>query len=298
MQRLEIFVSVVETGSFTRAAQILDLTKAVVSSNIKVLEGELGVSLLNRSTRRVSPTVSGERFYHHSLQLLKDMESAIADIRCEHSGLSGSLRITTTPEYGANVIVPALVKFSVNHPQLRIQHAASSKNNDLISNRFDIAIRLGHLVNSNHHARLIDEFNIVPVISPDYLESSSVQSIDNLSQLANAKWIAHSRLETPLSWHITTPKGETVLFSVTSPAVIMTDSASSLLAFCLAGAGVALLPTWLVREHIAKGALIHLLPDYYFPKQGVYALYPNTKHVPEKVRVFIDFLCDKITNTE
>ncbi|WP_324626447.1 LysR family transcriptional regulator [Acinetobacter sp. MD2(2019)] len=296
MQRLEIFVAVVDTGSFTKAAQILGLTKAVVSSNIKVLEEGLRVSLLNRSTRHVSTTNSGEKFYQHSLQLLKDMEFAIANTRSEHSGLNGSLRITTTPEYGAHVIVPALAEFSTNHPQLNIQHVSSSKNDDLISDRFDIAIRLGHLANSNHHARLIDEFDIFPVVSPNYLKSNSGQSIDNLSQLAKAKWIAHSRLETPLSWPIITPKSETVFFSADSSALIMADSASALLAFSLAGAGVALLPAWLVKEHITKGSLIHLLPDHHFPRQGIYALYPNTKHVPEKVRVFIDFLCDKITS--
>lgn len=297
MQRLAMFVAVAEAGSFTGAAQTLGLTKAVVSFNIKHLEEELGVSLLTRSTRRVSTTDAGERFYHRCLQLLEDAESALEDVRSDHAGLSGLLRITTTPEYGARVIVPALTYFTSKHPQLRIQHVSSSKNDDLIAGRFDVAIRLGHLADSSHHARLIDQFDILAVAAPLYLNTLHTRSVRNLEQLASAKWIAHSRLSTPLSWQVITPGGETVLLNASSPAMVMADSASSLLAFALAGAGVAILPAWLVQDEIVRGRLIHLLPDHLFPPQGIYALYPNTRHVPEKVRTFIDFLRDRLVAT-
>lgn len=290
MQRLGMFVAVAEAGSFTGAAQTLGLTKAVVSFNIKLLEQELGVSLLIRSTRRVSTTDAGERFYHRCLQLLQDAERALEDVRSDHAGLSGLLRITTTPEYGARVIVPVLADFAAKHSQLRIQHVSSSKNDDLITGRFDVAIRLGHLDDSSHHASLIDQFDILAVAAPRYLNALDAASIQDLTQLASAEWIAHSRLSTPLSWQITTPEGENVLLSASNPARVMADSASSLLAFALAGAGIAILPAWLVKDEIARGTLIHLLPDYLFPRQGIYALYPHTRHVPEKVRKFIDFL--------
>ena len=296
MQRLGIFVAVVEAGSFTGAAQTLGLTKAVVSFNIKQLEEELNVSLLNRSTRRVSATDTGERFYHRCLQLLQDAERALEEVRSDHSGLSGSLRITTTLEYGARVIVPALADFAVKHPQLRIHHVSSSKNDDLIAGRYDVAIRLGQLADSSHHARLLDQFDILAVAAPCYLNTLKERAIRDLSQLASAKWIAHSRLSTPLSWQVTTPDGESVLMSAIQPAMVTADSASSLLAFALAGAGVAILPVWLVQDEIDKGGLVRLLPDHQFPRQGIYALYPNTRHVPEKVRVFIDFLHDRLSN--
>lgn len=298
MQRAAIFVAVVEAGSFTDAAQTLGLTKAVVSASIKVLEKELGVSLLSRSTRHVSTTDTGERFYQHCLRLLQEAERVLDDIRSDHSGLSGSLRITTTAEYGVRVVVPALAAFRARHPQLRIQHVSSSQNDDLISGRFDVAIRLGHLADSSHHARLIDRFDIYPVASPDYLNTLGEQVVVELAQLAKANWIAHSRLSTPLSWQVTTPEKEKVIFSADSPAMIMADSASSLLAFTLQGAGVAILPDWLVKDEVAKGNLIHLLPDHHFPRQGIYALYPHTRHVPEKVRAFIDFLQNRIENMD
>ncbi|OTA21891.1 transcriptional regulator PtxR [Xenorhabdus beddingii] len=294
MQRLEIFVAVVEARSFTVAAQTLGLTKAVVSFNIKQLEEQLGVSLLTRSTRQVTVTDTGERFYQRCLQLLQHAEKVLDDVRSDHSGLDGILRITTTPEYGSRVVVPALSAFAAIHSKLRIQHVASSKNDDLISGRFDVAIRLGHLTDSTHHAKLIDRFNILPVASKDYLKRHHGNAIVDLEQLQCARWIAHSRLTTPLSWQVLTPEGNHILFKANTSPMLMADSAASLLAFALSGAGVALLPAWLVREDIVNGRLIQLLPHYRFPRQGIYALYPNTRHVPEKVRTFIDFLQQRL----
>ncbi len=295
LQRLAIFVAVVDAGSFTAAAVVLGQTKAAVSFNVKQLESELGVSLLVRSTRRLALTDAGERFYQRCLRLLQDAENVLDDVRRDHHGLSGVLRITTTPEYGAQVVVPALAAFSRLHPRLRIQHVSSSYHADLISERFDVAIRLGQLADSSHHAARLDSFAILPVASPEYLTRHPVGS---LAQLAQAQWIAHSRLSSPLSWQVITPERQAVLFKVEDTATLMGDSASALLAFALHGAGVALLPEWLVRPAIAEGKLCPLLADHQFPAQSIYALYPSTRHVPEKVRAFIDFLRVQIATGE
>ncbi|HEI9794889.1 TPA: LysR family transcriptional regulator [Serratia marcescens] len=287
LQRLAIFAAVVEAGSFTAAAVALGQTKAVVSFNVKQLENELGVSLLVRSTRRLSLTDAGERFYQRSLQLLQEAENVLDDVRRDHHGLSGVLRITSTPEYGAQVVAPALAAFSRQHPRLRIQHVSSSYHADLISERFDVAIRLGQLADSSQRAALIDSFAIFPVAAPDYLADRPMHS---LTDLAQAQWIAHSRLSSPLSWQVVTPQREAVLFKVADAATLTGDSAAALLAFALHGAGVALLPAWLAQPEIDAGRLQRLLPDHRFPEQSIYALYPNTRHVPEKVRAFIDFL--------
>ncbi|MFV8904406.1 LysR family transcriptional regulator [Serratia fonticola] len=295
LARLAMFAAVVDTGSFTAAAEALGQTKAVVSFNIKQLESELGVSLLVRSTRRLSLTDAGERFYPRCQRLLQDAEYLLDDVRRDHHGLSGILRITSTPEYGAQVVVPALAAFAQLHPRLRIQHVSSSYHADLISERFDVAIRLGQLADSNHHAALIDNFAILPVASPAYLARWPIAS---LPQLAQAAWLAHSRLPSPLSWQVLTPERQAVLFRVEDDARLMADSATALLTFALQGAGVALLPEWLVRPVIANEQLCHLLPDHQFPVQSIYALYPNTRHVPEKVRAFIDFLRARIATAE
>lgn len=295
LQRLTIFVAVVKAGSFTAAATALGLTKAVVSFNIKQLEAESGVSLLVRSTRRLSLTDAGEHFYPRCLHLLEEAQNLLDDVQRDHKGLSGVLRITSTPEYGSQVVVPALAAFSREHPQLRIQHVSSSYHADLIAERFDVAIRLGQLADSNHRAAPVDSFAILPVAAPVYLAANP---IENLAQLAQATWLAHSRLASPLSWQVTTPEQQAISFDVEKPPSIVADSASALLAFALAGAGVALLPEWLVRPAIASGQLQAVLSHHQFPRQSIYALYPNTRHVPEKVRVFIDFFQAWVARTK
>lgn len=295
LQRLKIFATVVENGSFTAAATVLGQTKAVVSFNIKQLEVDLGVSLLVRNTRRLSLTDTGERFYPRCLQLLEEADNLRESVQQDHAGLSGLLRITSTSEYGMQVVVPALSAFSREHPQLRIQYSSSSYHADLIAERFDIAIRLGQLADSSLRAAPIDRFAILPVASPEWM---ATHPINNLTQLAQVSWLAHSRLSPPLSWQVITPEKQSVLFKVEKPPVVMADSASALLTFALQGSGIALLPDWLVRPALERGELSVLLPDHKFPDQSIYALYPNTRHVSEKVRVFIDFLRSHVANKD
>jgi DNA-binding transcriptional LysR family regulator len=170
LNRLNAFVAVVEAGSFTAAAEQLAQSKAVVSFNIKQLEAELGVSLLTRSTRRLELTDVGQRFYRDCQNVLREAQEAIDTARKAHVGLGGTLRITTTTEYGVHAVVPALAAFARENPLLEIRHASSSQREDLISERFDLAIRLGRLEDSSYRASLIETFDIVAVAAPDYLK--------------------------------------------------------------------------------------------------------------------------------
>lgn len=287
LSRMAIFVAVVDTGSFTAAAVALGQTKAVVSFNIRQLENELGVTLLLRSTRRLTLTDAGRVFYQRGVELLNAAESLQDDVRASHVGLCGELRITSTPEYGAQVVVPALAAFGQDHPGLRIRHVASSQHNDLISERFDVAIRLGSLADSRYHAALISRFAIVPVATPEWLRAHPVTSLQSLAQ---AEWIIHERLNAPLRWQVTDASGRSETLEITTPARLSADSAQALMAFALAGCGVALLPLWLVQTALDSHRLVHLLPEYRFAQPGVYAVYADAQHQPAKVRAFVDFL--------
>lgn len=287
LSRMAIFIAVVDTGSFTAAAVALGQTKAVVSFNIRQLENELGVTLLLRSTRRLTLTDAGHVFYQRGVALLNAAESLQDDVRASHVGLCGELRITSTPEYGAQVVVPALAAFGQDHPGLRIRLVASSQHNDLISERFDVAIRLGSLADSRYHAALISRFAIVPVATPEWLRAHPVTSLQSLAQ---AEWIIHERLSAPLRWQVTDACGRSETLEITAPARLSADSAQALMAFVLAGCGVALLPLWLVQTALDSHRLIHLLPEYRFAQQGVYAVYADAQHQPAKVRAFVDFL--------
>ncbi|EPL0395037.1 MULTISPECIES: LysR family transcriptional regulator [Enterobacter] len=291
LQRTAMFVAVADTGSFTAAAEAMGLTKAVVSFNIRQLEDELGVTLLLRSTRRLTLTEAGRLFHQRSVALLKDAERLKDDVRANHAGLTGELRITTTPEYGSQVVVPLLAEFSQQHPDLRVRHVSSSLHADLISERFDVAIRLGTLADSRYHAALITQFTIFPVATPGWLRNHPVESLE---QLAKADWIIHERLASPLRWQVNDACGEPATLEIKKAPRLFADSAQALMAFALAGCGVALLPAWLVRHALDDGTLVSVLPEYTFARQGIYAVYPDAPHVPAKVRTFIDFMRTRV----
>ncbi|HFK6081011.1 TPA: LysR substrate-binding domain-containing protein [Enterobacter cloacae] len=287
LQRTAMFVAVADAGSFTAAAESMGLTKAVVSFNIRQLEDELGVTLLLRSTRRLTLTEAGVLFHQRSVRLLQEAERLQDDVRANHAGLTGELRITTTPEYGSQVVVPLLAEFSQQHPELRVRHVSSSQHADLISERFDVAIRLGTLADSRYHAALISNFTILPVAAPGWLANHPVESLEHLAQ---AEWIVHERLPSPLHWQVKDGDGNLVAFEIKKAPRLYADSAQALMAFAHAGCGVALLPEWLVRNALNSGDLVSLLPGYTFAQQGIYAVYPDAQHVPAKVRTFIDFM--------
>ncbi|HHA2290620.1 TPA: LysR family transcriptional regulator [Enterobacter ludwigii] len=291
LQRTAMFVAVADSGSFTAAAEAMGLTKAVVSFNIRQLEDELGVTLLLRSTRRLTLTEAGRLFHQRSVALLKDAERLKDDVRANHAGLTGELRITTTPEYGSQVVVPLLAEFSLQHPDLRVRHVSSSLHADLISERFDVAIRLGTLADSRYHAALITQFTIFPVATPGWLRNHPVESLE---QLAKADWIIHERLASPLRWQVNDACGEPATLEIKKAPRLFADSAQALMAFALAGCGVALLPAWLVRHALDDGTLVSVLPEYTFARQGIYAVYPDAPHVPAKVRTFIDFVRTRV----
>ena len=290
LQRMTMFVAVVDSGSFTAAAAALGQTKAVISFNVRQLESELGVTLLLRSTRRLTLTEAGSLFYHRGVALLKTAENLQDEVRVSHSGLSGELRMTTTPEYGAQVIIPALAEFSARHPALRVRHVSSSHHADLISGRFDVAIRLGTLADSRYRAALISRFAIIPVAAPAWLAEHPLKTLEALAQ---ADWIIHERLSAPLRWQLTGPRNESIAFDIKKVPRLSADSASALMAFALAGSGVALLPEWLVATALREQKLVQVVPEFTFPHQGVFAVYPDAQHVPTKVRAFIDFLRER-----
>ncbi|MEH0887737.1 LysR family transcriptional regulator [Enterobacter sp. UNJFSC 003] len=291
LQRTAMFVAVAETGGFTAAADAMGLTKAVVSVNIRQLENELGVTLLLRSTRRLTLTEAGSLFYHRSVALLKDAERLQDEVRANHAGLTGELRITSTPEYGAQVVVPLLAEFSQRHSDLRVRHASSSLHADLISERFDVAIRLGTLADSRYHAALISQFTIVPVAAPGWLAN---HPIDSLAALGKADWIIHERVLSPLYWKVSDPSGGHVTLEIKKAPRLFADSAQALMSFAVAGCGVALLPEWLAQNALNTGTLVEVLPGYSFAQQGIYAVYPDSQHMPAKVRTFIDFMRARI----
>ncbi|CRL97028.1 MULTISPECIES: LysR family transcriptional regulator [unclassified Pseudomonas] len=280
LDRFDTFKAVVEAGSLTAAADLLGQTRAVVSFNLKRLEAELGVTLLTRNTRQLALTDAGERFYLRCTRMLEEARLAVEEARSEHAQLKGSLRITTTVEYALAVVVPAIEAFRRLHPDLNIHLSTSSTHADLISERFDVAIRLGRLLDSNLRAVQLSTFEVFAVAAPAL---AGVSTLDELEQMPR---LGHGRL-TELT--VTDSVGVEHQYR-TGHTTLVVDSAAVLQAFAVRGHGVAVLPQWLVKDDLDAGRLVRLLPDHRFAPQGVYALYPDTRHLPLKVRAFIDFM--------
>lgn len=280
LDRFDTFKAVVEAGSLTAAAELLGQTRAVVSFNLKRLEAELGVTLLTRSTRQLALTDAGERFYSRCTRMLEEARLAVEEARSEHAQLKGTLRITTTVEYALAVVAPRVEAFRRLHPDLHVQLSTSSTHADLISERFDVAIRLGRLLDSNHRAVQLSTFEVFAVAAPAF---AGIRTLDELEQVPK---LGHGRL-TELS--LSDPAGGAHQYRP-GPTALTADSASVLQAFALRGHGVAVLPQWLVQEDLEAGRLVRLLADHRFAPQGIYAMYPDTRHLPLKVRAFIDFM--------
>lgn len=285
LNRLGMFVAVVEAGSFTAAADTLGTTKAVVSFNVKQLEQELGVALLTRSTRRLALTEAGEGFHAACARLLREAEAAVDQARSGQATLSGSLRVTATVDYGNRIVAPALAAFARRHPALRISYQASSAHADLIGDRLDLAIRVGTLADSSYRATPIGHFKLLLVASPALLAEHGAPRTPEA--LAAMPWLAN-RPGRSAHWRLTDGKGREHALRVAP--VAHADTASALLAFAEAGCGVAALPDWLLEEPLARGVVQRVLPSYSLPPQQVFAVYPDTRHVSAKVRRFIDFL--------
>ncbi|MFJ2282168.1 LysR substrate-binding domain-containing protein [Pseudomonas sp. NPDC087803] len=286
LDRFDTFKAVVEAGSLTAAADTLGQTRAVVSFNLKRLEEELGVTLLTRNTRQLALTDAGERFYRRCLRTLDEARLAIEEARSEHSQLKGTLRITTTVEFALAQVVPALEVFRQQQPQLNIHLSTSSTHADLISERFDMAIRLGRMHDSNLRAVQLSTFEVFAVAAPQLVERFA--PVATLATLESMPTLGHGRVP---EMTVTDPAGsEHVYQPKPGTTAIVADNSATLRAFTLTGQGVAILPQWLIQEDLEAGRLVRLLADYRFAQQGVYALYPDTRHLPLKVRAFIDFM--------
>lgn len=293
LNQLNSFVAVVEAGSFTRGALRSGQSKALVSLHIKQLESELGVSLLHRSTRSLSLTETGVRFYQDCLQVLQTAQLAIENARNDQQSLRGSLRISASAGYGSSVIVPALAQFAILHPALKIEYLGADQYSDLVAEGLDLAIRIGPgLLDNNYRARKLDQFRLVVVGAPSLLQKFPAPS--GPQDLLSFPWVGRPQpLEIPLVFDVDGKGSQTLL---PTPHV-RANQFFAIQAFVEAGVGLAALPPQLVRQALIAGRLSQLLPEYQLPRYEVFAVYPNTQHPPVKVRALIDFLLEYIAKS-
>ncbi|RPE71587.1 DNA-binding transcriptional LysR family regulator [Pacificibacter maritimus] len=286
LNRLAYFAAVVETGSFTNAADRLGVTKAVVSSQVTQLEQELQTALLVRNTRKVSATEAGKLFYTRCASILNEAEEAFSELSQLSEQPMGTLRMTAPNDYGTAIVAPLVAAFRHQYPECQVELYLGDDHRDLMAGGLDLTIRVGWLRDSGLSARKLGGFRQCLVGAGDM--SGRFDHIQHPSDLATAPFVANTALSDPLHWLFENAAGETVPVAMQSELSI--DSAPAIMSAVEQGAGLAILPDYLVRDRLTSGALMQVLPAWQLPEGGIYAVLPAAKFRAAKVSVFTEML--------
>ncbi|PNG36578.1 LysR family transcriptional regulator [Pseudomonas protegens] len=289
LHRVQTFLAVVDFGSYTRAAQYLGISKAMASLHIKALEQALASTLLIRTTRHIALTESGQDLYDEFKGIVANIDTAFDNVLHGRNRVSGKLRISSTAEYAETFVLPILPLFTARYPEVRLSYHFNSSLNDLVAEKLDLVIRLGHLADSGFKGRKLADYGIALVASPDLLQGQELAQAEDLCRLP---WIGNSNLAGPPCWTFNHPRRGEVEVRVNPGHE--SNSATAIRALALAGLGLAVLPEWLVLDDLANGRLVRVLPPYSLAPQPVHVLFPNSAHLPRKSRVFIDFLAEHL----
>jgi len=288
LNRLAYFAAVVESGSFTQAAQRLNVTKAVVSNQITLLEQDVQATLLIRSTRKVSPTEAGQVFYARCAVILAEAEDAFGEVSQLSDQPAGTLRLTAPHDYGTAIVTPVIAAFRRTYPACKVDFQVGERQVDLMEGSLDLAIRVGWLSDSALKARKIGTFRQLLVGEASYV--SGLPAITHPDDLAGVDFVANAMMTDPHVWAFTKPQNDSATIDMQSSLTM--DSAPAILQAVLSGAGLAILPDYLVQPHLQAGHLRHVLPDWQLRDGGIYAVYPPTRFRPAKVTAFAAMLID------
>ncbi|MCQ1766822.1 LysR substrate-binding domain-containing protein [Neorhizobium galegae] len=286
LNRLAYFVAVIDAGSFTRAAEYLGITKAVVSQQVARLEQEVGTTLLMRTTRRLQPTEAGRMFHARCVSILREAEDALGELAQARSEPKGLLRVTAPYDYGTSVIVPVVTAFTARYPDCKVELNLSDKMVDLVADNMDLAIRVGWLADSSLQARRIGSFQQYLVAPPQL--AGRIKELDGLADLPALPFVANNALREPLEWRFT--RGDQETFTVRFKASISINTTPAVMHAARHGGGLSVLPDFLARAELASGRLIHVLPDWQLPSGGVFTVYPAARFRPPKVSAFVEML--------
>ena len=284
---MRVFCAIVEAQGFSAAAERLDSTHSSMSRQLKRLEAELGVQLLNRTTRRFSLTAAGQRYYASCVDILARVEAASQAMAHEHQRVAGTLRVSVPLAIGTLELADWLPAFQQRYPDIQIDLSCSDEMVDLVADGFDVALRISQpLGDSSLVAKTLVESNIVLVASPAYLARHGLPSAPQ--DLAKHELIAFSGSRTAAAWEVQTAQGDVV--PVPLQGRLTTDAITAAYSATLSGVGIAAFTWNTVRPALARGHLVHVLPGCTLGKRLYYALYPHARHVAPKVRAFVDYM--------
>jgi DNA-binding transcriptional LysR family regulator len=289
LKQIESFVAVVARGSLTAAAQAEGVAPAVIGRRLDALEARLGVKLMQRTTRRLSLTHEGSAFLEGCQRLLGDLASAEASVSAGGVKARGHLRITAPAGYGRRHVAPLVPAFLADHPDVSMSLNLADRVIDIVHEGYDCAIRVGDLPDSSLvSVRLADNRRLC-VASPAYLvrrgTPDTLRDLQHHDALVLSSEASQSR-----GWAFrAVPSSEQIVYLRPRGRVDCSDG-QVLHAWCLAGLGIAWRSAWEVRQDLAAGRLVEVLTDHAAAPNGVYAVFPRARHLPLRVRLWIDFL--------
>jgi len=283
---MEMFVRVVETGSFSKAALEFHTTQPTVTKQVAATEARLKVRLLNRNTRGVSLTEPGALYYEKCKNIVRESEEAESIVQLRQNQAQGLLRVGTSVAFGRRVVVPLALEYMRRHPQVQLDLSFEDRYVDLIAQGIDVAIRMGKLADSSLGARYLGTNPWAMVAAPGYLKKHGTPK--RAQDLSAHVALIYSSVVGDEFWRMHTPKGDPVTVPVSGR--FRSNNLSAVLAAARDGLGIALMPRYVASESLASGKVLEVLGDHKLPEQEIHAVFPSPKLVPGKVSGFVAFL--------
>ncbi len=283
--RMRCFIQVVDSNGFSAAAREMGRSKALVSKYVGELEDELGVRLLNRTTRQVSLTEVGAAYYKEAVEILQRIDDLQVSVQSSHREVRGRLRVSAPRSMGDHTLKTAIMQFLVEYPDVYLDLRLEDRFVDLVEEGFDLAVRVTQLEDSSLIARKIATFRTVVCASPKVLETYGAPVVP--ADLASRPCIIDTNYRFKQNWAFY-QDGERM--SVTVKGRLEVNSAAAAREAALCDLGFVRTPAFFVSGDVANGDLSVVLKDFEEPMLGIYAVYPHRRHLSGKVRAFVDFL--------
>ena len=285
LNAISVFCKVIETQSFTQAANQQNISVAMASKLVSQLEEHLKTRLLQRTTRKIVPTEAGMLYYQRCQSILLDLSEADSSISNMATSLQGNLLISVPRDFGLLYISPNLPKFIELHPNLHVEIEFEDKRVDLVAEGYDLALRIGYMQDSSLVARKISSSPMHFVASPSYLESRGTPLTPD--DLEYHQGLLYKSSLNQVHWQ-STKANQIQRYKIQSKVV--SNNGMALLEMTKAGLGISNSPSFFVKEALASGELVEILSEYKQKPLDIYVVYPNRRHLPAKVRAFIEFL--------
>lgn len=291
---IELFVQVAETGSLSRAAELLDLSNASASRHLAALEERLGVRLVERNTRRLYLTDTGQEFFQRARAILADLRDAESTVNAAALNPTGVLRVTASLSFSMHHIAPLLREYTDRYPNVTVHVEAANRYLDIIDNNIDVAIRnREYEPDSNITIRRLAETRRILVASPGYIARHGVPK--ELDDLQRHKLLIYIHANNPNELRFT--RGDEQK-TVNVKGLLESNDGQILRAAALDGMGILVQPSYIVYDDIVAGRLVPMLDDWDLPRLSINLAYPSRKHLSAKVRTFIDFMAAHFTKME